>query len=722
MNKLKVSLENCYGIKKLDYEFDFTQKSTYAIYAPNGIMKTSFAKTFLDLSNGQQSCDSIFKERNTKREIKDEAGVEINKEGVFVIVPYAQDFKSKSISTLLVNQTLREEYEKIHDEINEKRELLVSELKTLSGLKNNIEETLSQDFTHTSKDFFKAIQRIKVEVLDKSEPDFEGIIYEKIFNDKVKTFLETKDFRTKLADYIGKYNELIDASTYFKKGIFNHNNAATIAKNLKDNGFFRANHSISLNSKDNNRVLNNDKELEDVIQEEKDSILNNPDLLAAFNDIDKAITKNQDLKGFRDYIEENQSILPELENLAVLKQKLWISYIKRNIEAYKALELSYSNGQERIEKIINQAKEERTEWLQVIDEFNKRFFVPFKLSVDNQEDVILKSELPIIKFVFTDKNETKAIDEAELFKVLSNGELRALYILNIIFEVEARKKSGQETLFVVDDIADSFDYKNKYAIIEYLKDISNEASFKQIILTHNFDFYRTVSSRLNMGRENKLNTIRNSQGITLVQEKYQNNPFVHWKENFHNVAKRPMLIASIPFVRNIAEYSGYDNDFIKLTSLLHIKEDTKNITIANLQAIYRDILKDKSTLTLNDSNKVILDLIYEIADSILADLSEIIELENKIVLAIAIRLKAEEFMIGKINDDAFWKGIKANQSFELIKRYKQDFPADTENIKLMEQVNLMTPENIHLNSFMYEPILDMSNDHLKQLYTTIKDL
>ena len=34
----------------------------------------------------------------------------------------------------------------------------------------------------------------------------------------------------------------------------------------------------------------------------------------------------------------------------------------------------------------------------------------------------------------------------------------------------------------------------------------------------------------------------------------------------------------------------------------------------------------------------------------------------------------------------------------------------------------MTPENIHINSFMYEPILDMSNHHLKTLYTEVKGL
>jgi hypothetical protein len=31
----------------------------------------------------------------------------------------------------------------------------------------------------------------------------------------------------------------------------------------------------------------------------------------------------------------------------------------------------------------------------------------------------------------------------------------------------------------------------------------------------------------------------------------------------------------------------------------------------------------------------------------------------------------------------------------------------------------MTPENIHLNSFMYEPILDMSDQHLRKLYTEV---
>lgn len=100
---------------------------------------------------------------------------------------------------------------------------------------------------------------------------------------------------------------------------------------------------------------------------------------------------------------------------------------------------------------------------------------------------------------------------------------------------------------------------------------------------------------------------------------------------------------------------------------------------------------------------------------------EVVELEKKIVLSIAIRLKAEEFLINKINDDAFVRGITSNQTIELIKKYKEKFPGELNKIRLAEQVNLMTPENIHINSFMYEPILDMANNHLKQLYNKVCD-
>jgi len=298
-------------------------------------------------------------------------------------------------------------------------------------------------------------------------------------------------------------------------------------------------------------------------------------------------------------------------------------------------------------------------------------------------------------------------------QVLSNGEKRALYILNIIFEVEARKAANQKTLFVIDDIADSFDYKNKYAIIEYLKEVGEENGFRQVILSHNFDFYRTVAGRLNVRRKHRMFASKSNDEVSLTEESYQKSPFGHWRKH---LADDTVLIASIPFLRNLAEFSGDHASFERLTSLLHVKADTSAITIDDLQNLIKGILKDQTALSLNNPAGRVVDLIGQVASRIAGSAADNHALENKIVLSIAIRLRAEELMIGRISDATFVAGITSNQTINLIKRFKADFPNEREAIQLFEQVNLMTPENIHLNSFMYEPILDMAADHLKKLY------
>jgi hypothetical protein len=674
----------------------------------------------MDFSQSIESSDLVFTERDTLRSIKNEDGSDLNPDDIFVIEPYNQTYKSDKLSTLLVNSDLKERYDSIHSSIDERKDKLLKELKSLSGLKNGIEEELSISFTHAPNEFYKALIRVKEEVIDGEAPAFDDITYTKVFSDKVIGFIETKDFKEKIAEYIEKYDELVDSSTYFKRGVFNHNNASVIAKNLKDNGFFDAKHSVSLNSDGEKKEISTQKELEEVINHEKEAILNNPDLSKAFDALDSKLKANKELRDFRDYLIENKKILPELANLDLFKQKLWVSYLKRSKDTYSELEQEYSKGKEEIELIIKEAKREETSWRSVIDIFNKRFSVPFQLSVDNQEDVILKSDGPSIKFTFKDSDNSKPINEPELLRVLSNGEKRALYILNIIFEVEARKSRGQKTLFIVDDIADSFDYKNKYAIVEYLKDISTFRDFYQILLTHNFDFYRTACGRLDMGREHKLHTIKNNDEVILVQEKYQNSPFHHWKKNLDS--NNAMLIASIPFVRNIAEYSDDSDSFTKLTSLLHIKSDTHSLKISDIEDIHKGVLKNHTNLDLPNKDKLVTDVIFEEADRITGDEGEQIDLEGKIVLAIAIRLKAEEHMISSINDQEFVDSINSNQTFKLYRKYVELGLGDNARLDLLGQVNLMTPENIHINSFMYEPILDMSNKSLVGLYESTKNI
>jgi len=122
-----------------------------------------------------------------------------------------------------------------------------------------------------------------------------------------------------------------------------------------------------------------------------------------------------------------------------------------------------------------------------------------------------------------------------------------------------------------------------------------------------------------------------------------------------------------------------------------------------------------------DGNKLMIDIIQKEADECL-EACDGINFENKIVLSIAIRIAAEQFMVRKINDDTFVASIDSNQTPRLLAKFKELFGVDVSTIKTIQRVLLMTPENIHLNSFMYEPILDMSDEHLRKLYKDVLDL
>ena len=79
-------------------------------------------------------------------------------------------------------------------------------------------------------------------------------------------------------------------------------------------------------------------------------------------------------------------------------------------------------------------------------------------------------------------------------------------------------------------------------------------------------------------------------------------------------------------------------------------------------------------------------------------------------------------MIDAISDPAIVDSLGENKSYRLLQRFEQECSGVAEALDVVRSVLLMTPENIHLNSFMYEPIVDMSDEHLKRLYRRVKGL
>jgi AAA domain len=373
-----------------------------------------------------------------------------------------------------------------------------------------------------------------------------------------------------------------------------------------------------------------------------------------------------------------------------------------------------------IAEIIELARQQTTEWDQVLRLFNERFYVPFELLASNKTPVMLGQEdKPLLAFRYKDGSDEVDITKADLLRVLSMGERRALYLINVIFEIQRRMKDNVETLVVVDDIADSFDYNNKYAIIQYLQEISRDGRIKLIIMTHNFDFFRTVQSRF-VNYKQCLMATKSETGITLTAAEGIKNPFGNnWKGVFFTDARKQ--IASIPFLRNIIEmtHGKADLRYLELTSMLHWKADTGALTAANLDAIFNSIC-DPQGVSLDPAKRII-DLIISEANNCLNE-AGILKLENKIVLAIGVRLVAERYVIAKINDDPWVAGLTKHQTHALIDRFRTDFPGEDAAIRVLDRVELMTPENIHVNAFMYEPIIDMGDDQLRKLYTDVKAL
>ncbi len=83
-------------------------------------------------------------------------------------------------------------------------------------------------------------------------------------------------------------------------------------------------------------------------------------------------------------------------------------------------------------------------------------------------------------------------------------------------------------------------------------------------------------------------------------------------------------------------------------------------------------------------------------------------LENGYVMSVILMAHVDPVYGGK------------SQGIKLIEAYEKYVNDDV--MKVLRKVAMLTPENIHLNAFMYEQIWDMSLTHLYDLYQEVKEL
>lgn len=734
MNKIIINLDHCFGITKLSQELTFEGENAVLIYAPNGLMKTSFAKALRLYGQGKvEKVKDVVEDIAGSIDIKDEHGNVVIPSSIYVSNCEEADSETpKNISSFLADSVLKQQYDTILKNLSEKQKALFKEISDHARSTDIVSEFIRTFCDGKPSLFYSKFEEVMANVIG-NEVCY-NFKYNSIFDKdgKVRAFIDAN--QDALKDYSDKYQAILQSSRLYKQNngkTFGTYQASELSKSVADNAFFEVSHRIVLG--DGATIIDSSTSLTTLINDELSNILNNSAVKKAFEKIDKKASANDSLRQFKEVIENHPDLVDKLLDYDNFHKDVWRGYFARFKGKADDLLTAYQYAKPTLDSVLQQAAGQRAAWENTISIFNRRFSVPFEVKIKNQTDILLNEEAAALSFEYSTLTGKKEVESKLLEEViLSKGELRAFYTLQLLFAIEKMKHDGgQDHILVFDDISDSFDYKNKYAIVEYLSDLKDDIKFKMIILTHNFDFYRTISSRLRVKRNSTYMAYKDANDeIKFHQAEYLKEPFKLIKNNAY---KPEFFIALLPMARNLIEYTKDisvgqpKSDYLNLTSCLHVKTETANLTVNDIKQILSNNLEVANLPTENTTSNI-KDFIYSIAEELCnKPVLDEIHIENKIVFAIAVRLKTEDYLISKLRQvmsvedfNNFYNNIKSNQTSALIKEFEK-LCSPTNDIQLLiKEVNLITPENIHLNSFMFEPLVDMSVWRLKKLYQDTK--
>lgn len=654
MNSLKITLINCFGIGTFNHTFDLSKGHVIMIYAPNGTMKTSFARSLLSFENKHNPEDLIDETKKSSYSfILD--GNRLTNNQVYVYKTEDNQIEPNGIRHVEENNILS--FVSDFQIIEKYNEIL----KPIEGLFLKIGER------------FKSYSKIKRPLEDE---------FLKVFKAK---------------GVLAKYDSLYKAFEEFK--IFNFNNCDF--SNVCYSDIFD-DHETSL------KYIRNNIDI----------------LLTPIGNIRKQVKIDNYNRWDRlcEIVDTNLYIRKKICDLESLRKDLLLYFVKQEKELIFQFCTLYNSKLNQLQKIVEIVDKDKEAWNKIRSTFSNRFHVPYMLEISNKAEAVLNKSLLHINYLYRDSNGIIQYKSKEHFlNFISTGEKRAYYLLLNLFEIEKRKERKGPQIIVIDDIAESFDYRNKYAIIEYLADLQDCKNFILIILTHNFDFYRTIHSRLDVSNIFIANKDK-ERNILLQDGSYVRD--IIKNKLIKNIGNPKYLIALIPFVRNIVEYTkgNKSKDYIELTAYLHVKSETKSLTMGDLMRIITDNIYLSHKTFISNANKKYIDCLFYEAEEVQKS-DNIIAVENKLVLSMALRIIVESYMKGyldgKIDE---YQDIRSNQTKFLFEKYQQYYPHKEKECEIIRKVLMLTSENIHINNFMFEPIIDLSLDELKVLYNEVKSL
>ncbi len=698
MKKLVIKkLENAYGIKELKVSFDDNTLSQNLVYSKNGTFKTSFSRCLYNLSNNEKEKieDRITKiPANIEMKMIDDEGESNNLINKFLVFS-REIYEEKSLSDyekeleMLTIDKRKQEY--VQDLINSTLEEPIAELQ-INAKSINLDlqkalETLNIPYKGKLDWYLEVFKYID----GAPDENISEINLKTIFQ-KTYDILDNDNFQENINNYINIYNKKIKEELFDDD--FDENSCISFLESLKKTKFMNE-------DKKRGVILNGTSyydydSVQEIINKTMKNISSSPEILKSNQELIKSMGTSNEAQKLKKEIINNPLLIKQLSlgrkkiiRIALknsgLQTKYWINILE--------------NAMSELKKIYDEVQNMNSKFEKAIEIYKLRFRPVFDIKIKNKKESMLGLDLPSLYFKY--KKYDCDIEEKFLYDILSSGEKTSLNIIKFIVEYISNKDS--KPFIILDDIVETFDYANRYAFIEYINDMVNDDT-PVIVLTHNFEFYRTLHSRIK--KLVPLVTNVDEKGRIFIQECSKINRNI---EDVLNVQSKKELFFAIPYLRE-AKMILQDNNEI-LNACLHYKEKTLKLILKDIM----DLFPKKIKLDI-DPNLFYLDELENVLSSI--KMTNNYDLVEKTIYSIGCRVFLEQKIIQK-NFDLI-KDVNENQFAYIIKKYHNQL--NEKVLELAERVSISTPEFIHGNAFMYEPLIDIDGFYLKELYDDIKKL
>lgn len=696
-------VENAFGIKSLHLNLENDKKMYQElIYSKNGSFKTSFSNTLYNLSNG--TLENVFDRLTDEKAILDisilENGKEIkNFDNRFVVFSreiYEQHSKllsdySSELETLTIDKKNSEYINELLTEETIEIKLQIDNYLKGTGL--NFEILLDM-FSNLEDGYLDRIIQLLNTIINHEAQDISEINIKKIYQ-KAYDIVDQSEFQSKISNYIQVLENKINAQLFDKN--FNENNCLQFINNVDKAKYLSETKSRGLFLKD--KVYYDIDEVKKIFEEEIKKISKDPEIIEQSKEITKLMGTAKESEFLKESIQKNPLLVKQL---SAGRKNILLSYLKSSSIDYNYWLEVVKKAKKELNNVLKIAQDKQTNFERAIEIYKNRFHPIFDIKIVNKAESMLGIKTPTITFYHNRYCEIP-VSETKLSQILSSGEKTTLNILKFIVEYENCKK--YHPFIILDDIVETFDYSNRYAFMEYINDLVN-LDVPTIVMTHNFEFYRTVSKRIPKLRKSVASA--NSNGVVDIQTNNRIN------KNMENVLKCSNVydfFCAIPYLREIKTILLEDTK--TLDSCLHYKENTSKLQI-------KDILLQFPSNAIKslkiDENDIYMEKLFEIADNLSG--FDDFDIVKKTILSLSCRLLIERKIIA--NNFNLLTNINTNQTAQLLDLYGEKlFP----NVKkYLEAVQLSTPEFIHANAFMYEPLIDINGKYLFELYNQIKKI